>query len=137
MKWICFILFALFLQSVHLNSLPESVRSEDNSIYFKKGIYKEFFNNSLDRLLEVQIEYPGIVFEVTLYQLESEPRDLAEKRHKTVVKSFQQAGLDMNRIVFDSKTVYVKSFKDHQLSLEAVTLDSVGAVLEAKVIILD
>lgn len=108
---------------------------EDNSVYFKKGVYKTFFNNSLDRIHEVQLEYPGVVFELTLYQLESESRDLAIKRHKTLVNSFQQAGLDMDRIVFDSQTIYVKSFKDHQLSLEVSALDSVGAVLEGRMLL--
>lgn len=137
MKWFAFILLGFCLQGIHLDSFPKSVNLEDNSIYFKKGIYKEFFNNRLDRIHEIQLEYPGIVFELSLYQLESESRDLAVKRYKTLIKSFQQAGLDMNRIIFDSKTIYVKSFKDQQLSLEANTLDSVGAVLEGKVISLD
>ncbi len=137
MKWFVIILFAFFMQSLDLQSLPKAVNMEDNSIYFKKGIYKEFFNNSLNRLHEVQLEYPGIVLELTLCQLESESSDLAAKRHKTLIKSFEQAGLDMNRIVFDSKTIYVKSFKDQMLSLETNTLDSVGAVLEGKVLSLD
>ncbi|AEA42859.1 hypothetical protein [Fluviicola taffensis] len=110
---------------------------EDNSIFFKKGVYKVFFNDPIDRLHEVQLEHPGVVFELTLCQLESEPRDLSAKRRKILIKSFHQAGLDMNRIVFDSKTVYVKNFKDHQLSLEANVLDSVGAILEGKVLSLD
>lgn len=110
---------------------------EDYSLYFKKGEYRHFFNNKLDRFREIQMEYPGIVFELSLFQLESESRDLAEKRYKTLRKSFQQAGLDMNRIVFDSKTSYVKSFKDHQLSLDDGTLESVGAVLEGKVLSLE
>jgi hypothetical protein len=134
MRWICLLLFALCLQSVYLHSLPKSLRLEDNSIYFKKGVYKEFFNNKLERFREIQAEYPGIVFEFTLYQLESEARDLSIKRHKTLIRSFQQSGLDMNRIVFDSKTVYVKSFQDHQLSPETGVLDSIGAVLEGKVL---
>lgn len=134
MKWVYFILFALCLQSVHFHSTLKVVRMEENSIFFKKGVYKEFFNNKLDRILEIQTEYPGVVFELSLYQLESEPRTLAVKRHRTLVKSFQQAGLDMNRIIFDTKTVYLKSFKDHQLFIETSTLDSVGAILEGKVL---
>ena len=138
MKWLACILFALCLQSIYLHSLPKSVSPEDNSIYFKKGVYKAFFNNQLDRLHEVQLEYPGIVFELTLYQLESESRDLSAKRYKTLIKSFQQARLDMNRIVFDSKTVYVKSFKGEGTHYpEESVLDSVGAILQGKVLSLD
>ena len=109
------------------------MKLEDNSIYFKKGVYKTFFNDPFSRIREIQSEYPGIVFELSLYQLESEPRSLAAKRQQKLVKSFQEAGLDMNRIVFDSKTIYVKDFKNHLLSLEPSAWDSVGAVLEGKV----
>ena len=133
MKWIAFLLFGLCLQSTLFPSGPGSMKLEDNSIYFKKGVYKTFFNDPFSRIREIQSEYPGIVFELSLYQLESEPLSLAVKRNKTLIRRFQEAGLDMDRIIFDSRAIYVKDFKNHLLSLEPSAWDSVGAVLEGKV----
>lgn len=134
MKWIAFLLFGLCLQSTLFPSRPGSIKLEDNSIYFKKGVYKTFFNDPFSRIREIQSDYPGIVFELSLYQLESEPPSLAVKRHKTLIRRFQEAGLDMDRIIFDSRAIYVKDFKDHELSAGAFALDSIGAVLEGKVV---
>jgi hypothetical protein len=136
MKWIAFIFLTLCLQSV-ISPASKLVNLEDNSLYFKKGVYSDFLNDQLVRIREIQSEYPSLVFEFSLFQLESESHNLALNRHKTIVKRFQEARLDMNRIIFDSKTTYVKSFKDHQLSLDVNTLDSIGAVLEGKVLSLD
>ncbi|MNK05391.1 hypothetical protein D3C87_232730 [compost metagenome] len=99
--------------------------------------YKTFFNDPFLKLREIQSEYPEIVLELSLYQLESEPQNFAAKRYQTLIKSFQEAGLDMGRIVVDSKVIDVKNFRDHALSLESSALNSVGAVLEGKVLSLD
>lgn len=55
---------------------------EDNGIYFRKGEYREFFNNRFERFREIQLEFPGIVFEFSLYQLESEPHNLTDQGSK-------------------------------------------------------
>lgn len=135
MKYFCYLILAFCMQGLVLPSRVKPLALEDNSFYFKKGIYTEFFNNKLERLREVQTEYPEIVFELSLYQLKSEPHSLAAKRYKTLIKSFQQAGLDMTRIVFNSKAIYVESFKEHDLSVETSVLDSVGAVLEGETLL--
>lgn len=133
MKLICLILFTCFLQSVHIPSLSKPVRLEDNSIYFKKGEYKEFFNNKLARIREIQLEYPEIVLGFSLFQLKSEPRSLSAKRQKQLLKSFREADLDMDRILFDPDTHYEGDFKKHNLSLDPGALDSVGAILEGTI----
>ncbi len=137
MKWIVCIFLAGCLQSVISRPPIKSVSFEDNSLYFRKGEYQHFFNDQLERFRELQLENPSIVFEFSLFQLESEPRSLALKRHKVIVKRFQEARLDMSRILFDSKTVYVKDFKNHALSFPSLGIDSVGAVLEGRNILID
>ncbi len=114
-------------------SSPGSVRLEDNSIYFRKGEYKEFFNNKLARIREIQLEYPEIVLGFSLFQLKSEPRSLSAKRQKQLLKSFREADLDMDRILFDPNTHYEEDFKKHNLSLDPGALDSVGAILEGSI----
>lgn len=137
MKLIALTVFTLFSQSIVSDPFTPLVRMEDHSLYFKKGICTNFLNDSLERLREVQLEYPQLVFQFTLFQLESESRNFALKRYKTVFKYFQELGLDMNRIVFESDAVYVKDFKNHLRSIPSTSLDSIGAILEGKVLSLD
>jgi hypothetical protein len=136
MKWIVCIFFGLCLQSIVSHPQKKFVSFEDNSLYFKKGVYADFLNDQLVRLRETQAAHPGLVFQLTLVQLESEPRSLADKRYKTVIKHFQGAGLDMNRIVFDSKAIYVKAFENYAFT-PPLTMDSIGAILEGKVLLID
>lgn len=43
----------------------------------------------------------------------------------------------MNRIIFESRAVYVKDFKNHMTGFPSETIDSVGAILEGKVLLID
>lgn len=137
MKWIVCILFGLALQSIISQPADRSVNIEFTGFYFYKGVSNTFFGGRIRSLLEIQKKYPQLKWEFVLVQLKSEPAFLAPKRLAILKKRFTAAGLDMNRIVFNQKAFFVDSMDNRVLPEPPVTIDSVGAILEGKVLSID
>jgi hypothetical protein len=87
--------------------------------------------------LEIQKKYPKLKWEFVLVQLKSEPGFLVPKRLAVLKKRFSAAGLDMNRIVLNQKAFFVDSLNNRVLPEPLKTIDSVGAILEGKVLLID
>lgn len=137
MKWIFCILFGLALQSIISRPADKSVNIEFTGFYFYKGVSNDFFGGRIQSLLEIQEKYPQLKWEFVLVQLRSEPGFLAPKRLAILKKRFTAAGLHMNRIVFNQKAFFVDSMDNRVLPELPATIDSVGAILEGKVLSID
>lgn len=137
MKWIVCILFGFALQGIISRPGDKSVNIEFNSFYFYKGVSNDFFGGRTESLLEIQKRYPGLKWEFVLIQLKSEPGFLVSKRLVILKKRFAATGLDMNRIVFNQKAFFVDSMNNRVPPEPPATIDSVGAILEGKVISLE
>lgn len=137
MKWIVCIILGLVLQPIISRPGDKSVNIEFNSFYFYKGVSNDFFGDRIESLLEIQIKYPKLKWEFVLVQLKSEPGFLASKRLVILKKRFAATGLDMNRIVFNEKAFFVDSMNNRVPPESPSTIDSVGAILEGKVISLE
>lgn len=69
-----------------------------------------------------------------LIQLKSEKGTLVSKRLLTLHKRFEEGGLDMSRITFNTTPILVNDVLNRYPPEPPKTLKSVGAILEGKVL---
>ncbi|MGV3610333.1 MAG: hypothetical protein ACO1N0_05260 [Fluviicola sp.] len=137
MKYFCYLVLAFCMQGLVLPSRYEFVNLEFNSFYFDKGVSSDFYGAKIDRLVEIQKAHSTVKWEFVLVQLKSEPKSLVSKRLLTLRKRFEEGGLDMNRIVFNTTPILVDNLQNHYPPDPPKTLKSVGAILEGKVLSLE
>lgn len=134
MKYFGYLVLVFCLQAFVRPSRSELVDMEFTGFYFYKGASNDFFGGRIEYLLELQKKYPKLKWEFVLVQLKSEPGFLAPKRLAILKKRFTASGLDMNRIVFNQKAFFVDSMDNRVLPESPAMIDSIGAILEGKVL---
>ena len=134
MKKFGYLVLVFCLQAFVQPLKPELVNMEFNSFYFDKGVFNDFFGARIERLVEIQTAHPALKWEFVLIQLKSEPKSLVSKRLLTLYKRFEERGLDMERIVFDTNPILVEDVLDRYPPEPPKMLKSVGAILEGKVL---